>query len=197
MTPLPTLKSTPRGPTLKVTFSDYTIYLSQELPDPYAELCETAALCEKVNLDGAADDLLYLAVSRAHDWPFLVIVLRYAPGSKGGFLPGVLLVPQTQVLFVGAGERLLAYRLDQPEKLWEDSADIGFLSWEQYDNYAIMSAELELATWDLDGNKLWSTFVKPPWAYTIHTDRIFLDVMGVTTNFPIQQGPSSRTSPVP
>jgi hypothetical protein len=78
------------------------------------------------------EDFLYLAVSQSHQWPFLIVTQHYAPGPDAGFYPGVLLLPETSLLFVGAGERLLAYRLDQQALLWEDRADTGFWGWEKY-----------------------------------------------------------------
>jgi hypothetical protein len=42
------------------------------------------------------------------NWPLLV-TQRYSP-SGSGFEPGVLLVPETGMLFIGAGTRLLGYR---------------------------------------------------------------------------------------
>ena len=79
-----------------------------------------------------------------------------------GFDPGLLLVPETGVLFLGAGERLLAYGLDQPRRLWEDTAEVGFWGWGRFGETVLMSAELELAAWDTSGRKLWTTSVEPP-----------------------------------
>ena len=97
--------------------------------------------------------------------------------SGGGF-------PETNVAFVGGGERLLAYDLLAPKRLWEDAADC--------DDVVLMSAELELAAWDLKGIKLWSTFVEPPWEYEVKDSQIELDVMGDKYSFPIKLRPSQR-----
>ncbi|HET6252313.1 MAG TPA: hypothetical protein VFE47_31795 [Tepidisphaeraceae bacterium] len=53
----------------------------------------------------------------------MIVGQRFNP--SGGFNPGVLLVPETKILFVGAGERILAYQLDGPSRLWEDTAEAG------------------------------------------------------------------------
>ena len=52
-----------------------------------------------------------------------------------------------------------------------------------------MSAELEMAAWSLEGHKLWSTFVEPPWDYEVHGDRVALDVMGEKSSFNLKTGP--------
>jgi hypothetical protein len=52
-----------------------------------------------------------------------------------------------------------------------------------------MSAELELAAWDLRGNKLWSIFVEPPWGYTVDGEQLHLDVMGMKASFDLVGGP--------
>jgi hypothetical protein len=114
---------------------------------------------------------------------------RFSPCS-GGFNPGVLLVPETGVLFIGAGDRLLAYKLDGPQRLWEDNANAGFWSWQQHGDFVLMAAELELAAWDTHGKKLWTTFVEPPWTYRVDGDQVHLDVMGSKSSFSISSGPA-------
>jgi hypothetical protein len=52
-------------------------------------------------------------------------------------------------------------------RLWEDRADFGFHSWQCYDDMIVMSAELELAAWDTQGRKHWTTFVEPPWEHSV------------------------------
>ena len=105
------------------------------------------------------------------DWPTLVIAQRFSPAG-GGFDLGVLVVPETRVVFIGAGTRILAYSLHGPRRLWEDTADTGFWGWQRHGNYVLMSAELELAAWEINGRKLWSTSVEPPWSYAVDGRRV-------------------------
>ena len=56
----------------------------------------------------------------------------------------------------------------------------------------LMSAELELSAWDINGRKLWSKDVEPPWSYEIRDDRVELDVMGERSNFVAAIGPPSH-----
>ncbi len=114
--------------------------------------------------------------------------MRYDP--SGGFHPGALLVPETGLLFIGAGERLLAYRLDGPTRLWEEATDCGFWGWARHEDRVILSAELELAAWDVRGRKCWSMFVEPPWSYEVSAGMIELDVMGTRSRFPLDTGPT-------
>lgn len=92
----------------------------------------------------------------------------------------------------GAGTRLLAYDLQEPRRLWEDAADSGFWGWRRHGDTIVMSAELELAAWTLEGNKLWSTFVEPPWLYEVRGSRVHLDVMGEKSVFELRRGPASK-----
>jgi hypothetical protein len=154
----------------------------------YAKYTERAALCEEFDLRNPEREHCCVSVSRATDWPELVVAQTFWP-SAGGFDPGVLLVPETEILFIGAGERLLAYRLGPFERLWEDKCDMGFWGWRQHGTHVLMSAELELAAWDCHGRKLWSTFVEPPWEYQVQENRVQLDVMGVKSEFDIANGP--------
>ena len=51
---------------------------------------------------------------------------------------------------------------------------------------------LRFAAWSTDGQKLWTTFVEPPWQYAIHGDTVELDVMGRKQSFGLREGPSDR-----
>lgn len=134
-------------------------------------------------------DLCCVAVGRVNEpWPFLVVAQNLSPAGAG-FEPGVLLAPDTQRLFVGAGERLLAYDLAAPRRLWVDQADTGFWSWARHRDVVLMSAELELAAWTQKGEKLWTTFVEPPWEYAVEGDTVLLDVMGTQRRFSLHDGP--------
>ena len=55
----------------------------------------------------------------------------------------------------------------------------------------MMSAELELAAWNLEGRKLWSAAVEPPWEYAVENGTVRLDVMGKMQSFDITQGPTT------
>jgi hypothetical protein len=71
---------------------------------------------------------------------------------------------------------------------WQDDADTGFWGWRLHDDVVVMSAELELAAWTTGGEKLWTTFVEPPWSYAVEDSTVRLDVMGEISEFPLQRG---------
>lgn len=58
---------------------------------------------------------------------------------------------------------------------------------------ALMAAELGFAAWDTQANKLWSTFIEPPWGYRIEDETITLDVMGTISQFSLRAGPPPRS----
>jgi len=159
------------------------------LPSAYPTLVEHAVLHDDFGVKGSEGTALVISVEREVDWPTLVISQRFEPGPDSGFFPGVFIVPETDVLFVGAGIRLLAYNLRNVRRLWEDVADTGFWGWKRHGDMIVMSAELELAAWDLEGAKKWSTFVEPPWAYNVLDGRVNLDVMGTKSSFDLKAGP--------
>jgi hypothetical protein len=157
------------------------------LPSLFNEYVRRASLSDQFVLD--QPNLCCVTVRRTRDdWPFLVVAQSFYPAG-GGFEPGLLLVPDTDRLFLGAGERLLAYDLKTPCRLWEDSADTGFWGWAQHSDVVVMSAELELAAWTTSGDKLWTTFVEPPWTYSVEDDTVRLDVMGKERTFSLRTGP--------
>jgi hypothetical protein len=175
-----------------VALGPYTLSCHPDrLPDLYGEYVKHAALVEEFDLRDSEGSSCFLAVSRGAGWPFLVVAQRYRPA--GGFHPGALLAPETDLLFIGAGERLLAYRLDGPVRLWADTTDCGFWGWARHGDRVILSAELELAAWDLHGRKCWSTFVEPPWDYKVLGEMIELDVMGTKSSFPVNTGPPQNS----
>src|SRR5215470_12771084 len=111
----------------RVSVGEYELCCQADgLPATLSEYQQRAALSEDFgDADEAGALVCFMSVGRAQEWPFLVVVQHYSP-SACGFYPGVLLVPETHRLFVGAGRRLLGYDLSRPARLWEDQADFGF-----------------------------------------------------------------------
>lgn len=112
--------------------------------------------------------------------------------SGYGFHPGIALVPETEMLFIGAGDRLSIYRLDGPTKVCQETVGVGFWRWARHGAILLMSAETELAAWSINATWLWSTFVEPPWEYTVTDGMVCLDVMGEKSTFPLDSGPLLR-----
>jgi hypothetical protein len=156
----------------KFTCGPYTISLGDDLPSLYYSYCQQAQLVETFEVEGSYSALCYLAVAHGHSWPFLIVAQRYSPGPQSGFHPGVLFVPETNLLFLGAGERLLAYTLARPARLWECGLTGGFWQWERAQESIILSSENKLATWDMHGHKQWDFVVEPPWQYALDGDTI-------------------------
>jgi hypothetical protein len=177
-----------------VTVGNYTLLCHPDaLPDLYPNFVGHARLVDEVDLSRPNGKTCFLAVRQGAAWPSLVVALRYSP-AVAGFHPGALVVPETGLLFVGAGVRLLAYQLDPPARLWQDEADTGFWGWERHGDFVVMGAELELAAWGVDGRKRWTTFVQPPWEYAVQGDTVHLDVMGRRSSFPLATGPATDTT---
>lgn len=151
----------------QVSVGGYSIEVGHGVPRASLGVAKQhARLVDELGLTSAEGTLCWIEVGRSgNDRPFLVVAQRYSPGLDAGFRPGVLVVPETDRLFLGAGECLLAYDLRTPRKLWEDATNAGFWSWSRHADVVVMSAELEIAAWDLEGRRLRSRFVEPPWEY--------------------------------
>lgn len=178
---------------LRFCCGQYTVSASiGELPLMYSNFVEHALLNEDFGIRSGDGTALFFAVgSSSGNWPELVVALRFQPGPEGGFHPGFLLIPERHLILIGAGTCLLAYELSPVRRLWEEVAEVGFWGWRRHGDIVLMSAELEFAAWDIDGRKLWSTFVEPPWSYEILGDRVELDVMGRKSSFVAAIGPRS------
>jgi hypothetical protein len=182
---------------IEVALAGYTVALGEQMPDEDDPDCAHAALVERFDVAAATEQRHGSAPNEVHievrrdalwpAWPVLCVGQRYH--RKGGGDPGILLASETSLFFIGAGERLVAYDLHGPSRLWEDHADIGFHSWQRHDDLVVMAAELELAAWDVHGVKRWSTFVEPPWSYRVVGNLVRLDVMGISSTFPLASGP--------
>jgi hypothetical protein len=176
---------------LQFCCGDYTVHISVgPLPATYSDYLEHAALSEDLGIRSSDGTALFFAVqSRALNWPELAVALRFEPEPQQGFHPGFLLIPEYHLIVVGAGTRLLAYGLSPVRQLWEDCADVGFWQWKRHGDIVFMSAELEFAAWDVQGRKLWSTFVEPPWGYQVDEGEVTLNVMGRISHFNAASGP--------
>src|SRR5258708_17236896 len=161
------------------------------LPEYYEVYREKAKLVDEIDLTrdvSHSADVCFLAVQKGLEWPFLVVAQKYASSGLGSY-PQVLIIPETDMLFLGAGERVLTYRLAPVEKVGQESAELGFQAFERYGQFVIMRAELEVAVWTIQGKKQWSQFVEPPWTYRVEQDAMSVDVMGHVLTFPLSTGP--------
>ena len=166
----------------------WTIHVSQGLPADWEKRMADAARSDRFDLDAPEGDHFFVAVARTGGAVVVGVAQRFWPESSGGFRPGLALVAETDVLFVGAGTRLLAYHLERQELLWEDRAGGGFHQWALHPGAVLMSAELELAAWDRAGHKLWRRSTEPPWSYHVEDGQVVLDVMGEIARFPLHRG---------
>lgn len=168
--------------------------LKGKLPLSYDRYVGRARLAEEFDLKAPGGGLFFVAVEtfepaeHEEGKPLLTVAQRFSPYYESGFDPGVLIVPETSRLFIGAGERLLAYDLRSPARLWEDHADCGFSGWGRYGNFVWMAAEIEFAVWSIDGTKLWSTFVDPPWHSQFDDGGVTLHAFDQTRTLRIADG---------
>ena len=173
---------------------------TSQLPGLYGEYCRHAEVVSEYHLDEPkevddGESPCFVGVSKSgHNdgWPLLVVAQTFSPAS-GGFYPGAVLVAETELLMIGAGTRLLAYKLNPPSLLWEDDTDCGFWGWGRHGDVIVMAAELEMAAWHINGDKLWSHSVRPPWTYHVEEGSVHLDIMGDKSEFPLMTGPAAST----
>jgi hypothetical protein len=177
-----------------ISFSsgDYAVQVTLHEPPLSYPALATPGLREDFGLYDSGTLLVVTAGGAAADDCSIIVSQHFAPGPESAFYPGVLIVPETALLLIGAGTRLLAYDLETAERLWEDEESTGFWGWKRHGEFILMSAELGLAAWSLNGVKLWSSFVEPPWTYSISNDIVTVDVMGQLCTFPIRTGPNAH-----
>jgi hypothetical protein len=177
---------------ISVEVEGWRVITSPDLPTMLSEYRGHALLHDDLGEPERrdAEGFCFVAIGRADEtWPSLVVTQPVSP-SEGGFAPGVLIVPETNTAFIGAGTRLLCYQHDSGRwtRLWEDRTDMGFWGWRRHGDIVVMSAEIEMAAWKVSGTKLWTTFVEPPWSYEVIDGTVELDMMGTRTSFPLETG---------
>lgn len=175
---------------LSVTVGDWTLSLEvAQLPLLHGEAKEKALFFDEVSAPGEVSRGVFIGVSKTENtisYHEVVLIVEFQ--GEGGFEPGVLLVPETQFLFVGAGESLLGYDLERRERAFEDYVFCGFWGWHRFEDVVLMSAETECSAWSLTGKNLWSTDVEPPWDLEVVGSDLILNVGGVVRNLDLKTG---------
>ncbi len=173
------------------TVDKYTVSITTD-PDEMAHKLERSdfVIHKHIESNHRKSDQEYIAIGVSdcgHAADFL-FEGWYFPGPKLGFHPGVLIVPETATVFIGIGEDVYTYSMAPIALIAKESAEAGFLYWSRYGNAILMSAELELSAWSLDGKRKWTRFVEPPWHYMIDNDVISLDIMGNVALLSLETG---------
>ncbi len=176
---------------ISIKMEDWELRIEDgSLPSIFTSYLKNAEFVDQIDVNNDEGRFLFLGVCNGvtkSGWPSVIIAQRYQD-HRQTFSPGFLVVPDTSLIFLGAGERLLCYDLEKKVRLWEDETDGGFWGWSESGSYILMSAELEFGVWEQSGKKLWSTFVEPPWSFEIKEQIVELDVMGAIQNFRISDG---------
>jgi hypothetical protein len=179
------------GHVFEVTIGNYVFDCAPDgLPSLFGDYVKRAAFVDSVDIDQRPR--CCLTVGRlGYGWPLAVIAFHAEPMGCAGFHPGMLFVPDTHCLFVGGGTKIFAYDLSKPARLRQDDAECGFWFWRQHGDVVVMGAECEFAAWTTTGEKLWTTFVDPPWEYKVIDDVVHVtcDMLGERA-FSLRNGPS-------
>lgn len=169
------------------TIGRYSVGLATLPEQVDAGIRMSTVVTEKIDCDG---DNNYLAITVREEGAESLLLVEgyYSPGLSSGFNPGVLVVPETSVAFVGAGTSILCFSLAPITRLARERVEVGFWQWQRHGELVIMSAELEFSVWSSFGKKLWSRFVEPPWDFVVQGDEVVLDVMGDRQTFGLLSG---------
>ncbi|MEL6839768.1 MAG: hypothetical protein AAFP85_10775 [Pseudomonadota bacterium] len=176
---------------LSIMVDDWELRIQDgDLPSIFTAYLDHADYVDKIDLDNPEGRFLFFgALNRGQEdgWPSIISAQKYRD-ERRTFTPGFLVVPNTSLVFVGAGERLLCYDVQNKTRLWEDETTFGFWAWRRFDRYVLMSAEIEFGVWDQHGKKLWTVFVETPWGYEVKNDYVELNVMGTRTIYKLSDG---------
>ena len=159
----------------------FRVMLSSERPQG---LDERRIVVDRPSSDSDFEER-YVLVHRLGGAPTLLVIGHV----RDGYGCGVHLAPETGVLFFGCGESVCAYDMPSGTKLHQDITPYSFHSWNRHGDVVVMSGELEVAGYALDGTKLWSGAVESPWDYGVTGDKMYTLVMGHRVEFSLRDGP--------
>jgi len=160
------------------------------IPAILEEYRSRADLVDQIPGEPDDDGRLFVGVARPiEDWPSLVVTQSWGP-TGAGFRPGVLVVPETGRVFIGAGARIACYHDDcgSWRRQWLDTvAYPGFWSWRLHADVVVMAGEVEMGAWLDRGERLWAEAVEPPWSYEVVDGTVTLDIDGRVRSFPLRR----------
>ena len=105
----------------------------------------------------------------------LELTLNFQGYSDTVAWPKILLVPETETLFVGAGDMVGIYDLKTPKEVLQHRTEMLYWTIERGTSGVLLIAELELRAWDLHGKEMWNAYVEPPHSITLRGDDVFVD----------------------
>lgn len=172
----------------KISIGKYTVVCDHKKSYSFEKIIENAVMIETLICEKQHGEYVFYGITDCGLSPDLVIEGNYSPSSDAGFYPGLLIIPEEDILFFGAGDVVQVWNLAPYQKIDEYVPDCGFWSWSRSGDVVLMSGELELAGWDIKGKKLWSRYVEPPWYFTVHNDIVTTNVMDHEESFNIYTG---------
>jgi hypothetical protein len=160
----------------------YRVFLTWEAPQG---LDESRIVVDRPSPEDEDREPCYVHVHK----PGGALTLLVVGQAREGTTCGVHIVEQTGVLFFGCSEAVCAYDIPTGKKLYQDLTPYAFHSWARHGDVVVMSGELEVAGYALDGTKLWSATVESPWDYGVNGEKMYTLVMGHRVEFPLHEGP--------
>ena len=176
--------------TIETAVGEWGVQAALGFPLILDEYRSHAQLHEGFPADPDDDAGLFVGIARpGEDWPSLVVTQRWGPAG-GGFRPGVLVVPDSGRVFIGAGTRVLCYWDDAGtwRRQWQDRiAYPGFWGWRLHGDVVVMAGEIEMAAWTSEGEPMWAEAVEPPWSYEVIDGTVHIDVNGSRRAVPLRR----------
>lgn len=175
---------------LHTTIGKYSVSLWSSPDDINHHTREFAVATKHLTTHESRGDYVAIGVSDAGPGADLLVEGQYSPGPASGFHPGILIIPETGIVFIGVGTNVLVYNMAPISEIVHAQTEVGFWYWHQHGASVFMCAELELAVWNIDGQKRWSRPVEPPWSWHVSGDIVAIDVMGHVDSYSLQTGES-------
>jgi hypothetical protein len=165
-------------------------------------LLERSRLVDEVgDVPHRGDKAIWYAVGRPGDAsPSLLIGLPSSwLGSGNPIREGVLVIPETERVFVATDDYAVCYAPDQDrwQRLWALPLEHAFSvwGWRCHDDVVLLTGEVGLWAFSIEGASCGPRGSSRPGTSRSRAERRGLDVCGTLFGFPVRSGPTEPTTP--
>ena len=171
-----------------ISIGRYGIDFNQDPARPASDLLDAPA--ESYGDPSQYEHLGFVGVTVYRDDVAILRVNQFYEQMSESITPGVLIVPETDRLFIGAGSRMLAYDLTTRRRLWiEDAQEMMlFWGWLRRGQHVFAMGELELAVYGLDATPRFRIAADPPWPFEVSGAVLTVETDSETRGYSMADG---------
>ncbi|GAA4795372.1 hypothetical protein [Lysobacter hankyongensis] len=138
---------------LYTTIGRYSVSLSSSPDVINRHTREFAVVTKRLTTHESRGDYVAIGIADARLGEDPLVEGQYYPGPASGFHPGILIIPETDIVFIGVGTNVIVYSMAPISEIVHIQTEAGFWCWKRHGTSVLMCAELEIAVWSINGQK--------------------------------------------